>query len=132
MKTLILFTSSFPFGSGEAFIESEFPFLCKAFEKIIIVTNELKNKETRDIPENVIVIRYPYYSSVSYKVEAVFSITSEIFKSEVRFIREKLRLSMHRSVLYTLLGSIAKGYETRDFIEKILEKVTGPSEMVVP
>lgn len=123
MKTLVLFTSSFPFGNGEAFIESEFPFLCNTFERIIIVTNELKNKTKRTIPENVIILRYPYSSSFLNKVRAVFSISSEIFRNEVKFIREKLRLSLYKNILYTLLGSIAKGLETRDFIiDKIIKK----------
>ena len=123
MKTLVLFTSSFPFGSSEAFIESEFPFLCRAFEKIIIVTNELEAKDKREVPENVTIIRYPYYPSFSYKVRAVFSINTDIFNREAKFIKEKLGLSIHRSVLFTLLASIAKGYETRDFIiEEILKK----------
>lgn len=123
MKTLVLFTSSFPYGNGEAFIESEFPFLCKTFDKIIIVSNELRIKNKRTIPDNVVIIRYPYYSSFYYKMQAIFSVTSEIFSSEIRFMREKLRLSIHRTILFTLLGSIAKGFETRDFIiEKILKK----------
>src|SRR5687768_3578028 len=99
MKTLVLFTSSFPFGNGEAFIESEFPFLCKTFEKIIIVTNELKNKNQRIIPENVIIVRFPYSSSFLNKIRAIFSLSSDIFKDEVKFIRTKLRLSLHKNIL---------------------------------
>jgi colanic acid/amylovoran biosynthesis glycosyltransferase len=122
VKTLVLFTSSFPYGTGEAFIESEFPFLCKAFEKVIIITNEQKNKSQRQIPENVVVIRHPYSSSFYYKVLGILSVTSPIFDDEVRFIREKLRLSLVKNVLYTLLGSIAKGYETRDFLYRVLKR----------
>ena len=122
MKTLVLFTSSFPFGTGEAFIESEFPLLCNRFEKIIIVTNELKNKSAREVPPNVTVIRYPYSSSFYYKILGVISIVSPVFKEEVKFIREKLRLSLIKNILYTLLGSIAKGYETSDFLSKIIKR----------
>lgn len=124
MKTLVLFTSSFPFGKNEeAFIESEFPFVCKTFERIIIVTNELHNKNIRTIPGNVIIIRFPYYSSFLYKIRAVLSVFSDIFKDEVKFIRKNLRLSLHKNILFTLLGSIAKGIETRDYIiDQIIKK----------
>ncbi len=116
MKTLVFFTSFYPYGIGEAFIESEYPFLSERFERIIIVTNDLKTKEFRKLPPKTGIIRFPYSSSLLYKIRAVFSVTSKIFKDEAIFIRKNLRLSLSGNVLSTLLGSIAKGYETRDFV----------------
>jgi hypothetical protein len=37
MKTLVLITSAYPFGSGESFVETKFQFLYKAFDRILII-----------------------------------------------------------------------------------------------
>jgi hypothetical protein len=38
-KNLILFTSSFPCGPDEVFLENEYPYLLYAFERIVIFTS---------------------------------------------------------------------------------------------
>lgn len=52
-KILFLFTSEFPFGTSENFIESEIKFLAKAFDKILIIPFENPNGEQRKTPQNV-------------------------------------------------------------------------------
>lgn len=58
MKTLVLITSQFPFGTGESFIGSEFSMLTLNFDKIIIIAQNISGKKIRNIPDNVIVYRY--------------------------------------------------------------------------
>jgi glycosyltransferase involved in cell wall biosynthesis len=65
MKTLVLITSAYPFGSGESFIETEFPFLHKAFSRIIIIARNLSEPQTRNLPDDVIVFRYNVSSTFS-------------------------------------------------------------------
>jgi glycosyltransferase involved in cell wall biosynthesis len=52
-KKLILFTSEFPFGTGETFLENEIPYLSRAFEQVVLVPTEQVNGEHRAIPENM-------------------------------------------------------------------------------
>lgn len=49
-ETLILLTSSFPYGNGETFLETELPFLSNAFSKIIILpTKDCEKISVRNI-----------------------------------------------------------------------------------
>lgn len=52
-KTLILLTSTFPYGLGETFLETELPFLAKEFSQVIIVpTKKCRSSILRSIPNN--------------------------------------------------------------------------------
>ncbi len=51
---IVLFTTSFPYGSGEQFLETEIKYLAEEFEKIVIIPASYGNsKVARDIPKNV-------------------------------------------------------------------------------
>lgn len=52
MKKLVLFTTIFPYGKGEAFIESEIPELAKKFDLIYIIPS-IKVEGKRELPSNV-------------------------------------------------------------------------------
>jgi len=54
-KQLIFFTSEFPFGSAETFIENEIGFLSKSFDKVYIIPASNKGKK-RNIPDNCEVV----------------------------------------------------------------------------
>jgi len=52
--SLILFTSSFPYGKGEQFLETEIKYLAKEFDTITIVpTTYGEDKNIRNLPDNV-------------------------------------------------------------------------------
>jgi glycosyltransferase involved in cell wall biosynthesis len=53
-KTLFFFTISFPFGEGETFIQNEFPYLAKAFDKIVIISSARRG-ESKELPAHVTV-----------------------------------------------------------------------------
>jgi len=53
-KTLIFLTDSFPFGTGETFIENEIIYLADFFDKIIIIPMQTVSiQKKRPLPENV-------------------------------------------------------------------------------
>jgi glycosyltransferase involved in cell wall biosynthesis len=120
MKTLIFFTSQFPYSTGETFIENEMPFLSAAFEKIIIVSNELSAPQTRNVPGNVQVIRASYEVSTAYKLKTLSKYFGPIIQNELHFIKHKLKLKTNRQILSALLGSYAKALETAKLIEKLV------------
>ena len=119
MKILIFFTSQFPFGDGETFVENEFPFLANAFEKIFIVTNNVSGKQTRNLPENVVVIRIPYATSSKHKLQALFNYFNPAIQHELNFIKNKLHLPVSPKIISTLLGSYAHAFEINELILKI-------------
>ena len=59
MKTLLMLTKFYPFGTGEAFIESEMPIVADKFDKVIIVACDVDGGITKQryIPENVKMVR---------------------------------------------------------------------------
>lgn len=72
-KHLIFLTSSFPFGSGETFIENEIPFLSQAFEKVfILVSEEATSKHQRATPQNVKTITVKQDPQWFLRIKALF------------------------------------------------------------
>jgi colanic acid/amylovoran biosynthesis glycosyltransferase len=56
MKSRLVFlTKTFPFASGEEFIENELPALAQRFDKVILIATSVPDaaKQTRSVPENV-------------------------------------------------------------------------------
>lgn len=51
---LVLLTKTYPFGSGEEFIENELPFLAEAFDKVILIATSVPehSPQTRPVPGN--------------------------------------------------------------------------------
>ena len=54
---LVLFTLEFPFGNGEAFLESEINYLSLRFDEIFILPSYITKDQVRRLPSNVQVIR---------------------------------------------------------------------------
>ena len=52
MKSLYLFTSEFPYGKMENFLEIELPYLCERFTKVVIVPISGAGKTMRQVPTN--------------------------------------------------------------------------------
>lgn len=73
-KTLILFTSTFPYQSGEQFLETEIEYLSKNFKKVVIVPLK-KSNIIREIPANVIIDDFIINSKSRYiyKLKSLFS-----------------------------------------------------------
>lgn len=51
-RTLILFTTAFPFGKGEQFLETELPFLAGRFEEVVVVPTQAHGP-MRPVPPDV-------------------------------------------------------------------------------
>lgn len=121
-KALIFFTDTFPCGAGEAFIENEFPYLAEAFEKIVIVTNNLNAPITRPVPENVTVIRYAYEASAVSKAKAATSFFNPVMQQEMQFIKKKLKITANKLIVSIMVASYAKANESVKFIDDVIQK----------
>lgn len=71
---LVLLTAGFPFGSGETFIENELPYLGLDFDKISIISPDLKGDlKIRDLPDNVMVFKYQIRGNFYYRIISLFN-----------------------------------------------------------
>ncbi len=116
-KTLVFFTSTYPFGKGETFIESEMPFLLSAFDNIIIVSANITDQQTRQTPPQVELIRLPYHVSTKYKLRALLATYKSDIRSEVTFIQRRLKLPLSYKVLATLYSCYGKALEISGWLE---------------
>lgn len=127
MKTLVLITSQFPFGTGESFIESELPVLVRNYGKIIIIAQNTTGKKTRSVPDNLILYRYnpstslPGFLYMPFLLILNFRTISKLFKEEIAF-RKSISYSLTFNNLLFLLKKIIKALQLRDFLRKIVLK----------
>jgi glycosyltransferase involved in cell wall biosynthesis len=125
MKTLVFLTSQFPFGTGESFIGSEYPYLAKAFDRILIISQNVTSEKTRDTSENTKVFRYNPSTSLLGFLSLpilIFSnskIISDLVKEEVSF-RKSIGYRMNSRCFSTLFKRIIKALQLRDFIRQTL------------
>lgn len=136
MKNLIFITSRFPYEPGETFIEPEFPFLHSAFDRIIIITRNVKGDSIRPIPADVRVYRYNPTSALNDYLLMPWLILrnagtfASLIREELLF-RKKTgrRIGFYRKLV--LLKTIIKSLQLRDFIAKIIEKEKPSGELVL-
>lgn len=121
-RALIFFTDTFPYGKGEVFIENEFPYLHAAFDKVVIVTNNMSETSTRPIPDNVSVVRYPYEASALSKAKATTSFFTPAIQHEMDFVKKKLQIPASKLVVATMVASYAKANESLKFIDNTIER----------
>jgi N-acetyl sugar amidotransferase len=105
-KYLLLFTSSFPVGNDEVFLENEIPFLMKTFEKIIVITATqgeiLENKINPSISVIQIKKEMMYLTKIWYTLKTYFS---KNYWQEKSIIKKKIKqpfsVSCQRSLFHT-------------------------------
>jgi glycosyltransferase involved in cell wall biosynthesis len=131
MKTLVLITSQFPFGTGESFLEAELPLLINNFERVLIIAQNVSLKQTRNIKDNAVMYRYnPSSSFWGFLYSPILVILNfgrikNLVKDEVKFRRSINEPLTIKKTLY-LLKKIVKALQLCDFIKESLykEKIT--------
>jgi glycosyltransferase involved in cell wall biosynthesis len=135
MKTLVLISANFPYGTREPFLETEFPFLYREFDKIIIVSLNETSREKRKIPENVILLNYKTSTSLSGYLYLPFlffkniSLAIEMFRKEIRFRNKKGQPLSGKQKMF-LWKKIIKAIQLKDFISSKLKHLHISSDMV--
>jgi glycosyltransferase involved in cell wall biosynthesis len=126
MKTLVLITSNFPFGTGEPFIETEFPYLYRVFDRVVILSQNSSSPRTRMVPSDVSVHRYNPATSLKgfLLLPSLISRNSGLiissYRSELKFRRRiRFRLSLNQRLF--LLKKIIKAIQLRDIMNFVLK-----------
>jgi glycosyltransferase involved in cell wall biosynthesis len=129
-KVLFFFTSSYPFGNGETFIENEIEYLAKAFDKIVIVSNETQNKQIRLLPDNVSTTNLDYELPYHQKVISYLQIFNPIFWQEIKCIRIIYKQKITLPILNTMLQTLQKSNIFRPFINSVIELNTAKNDQI--
>ncbi|MEN9441388.1 MAG: hypothetical protein RLZ33_1465 [Bacteroidota bacterium] len=107
-KKLILFTSGYPYGSSEPFLETEVDYLSQAFEEVIIYCPYQPNSISRKLPLNCVVKTYQIDLSRIERLKAISGIFSKLFWQESKIIKSVYTKRLTVGILKTMLISIAK------------------------
>lgn len=127
MKTLVLLTSHFPFGTGESFIGSEYPFLSQSFERIIIISQNVTGERTGVTSGNTVIYRYnPSTSASGFLLLPIlmisnFQIIVNLIKEEISFRKTSGNRITTRNFTFLFKKTI-KALELRNFISRTLSK----------
>ncbi|MCP4196064.1 MAG: glycosyltransferase [Proteobacteria bacterium] len=120
-KTLIVFTTCFPFGTGEEFFEEELFLLAENFERLFIVSANGTEKQTKKVPANSVVLRRPLKTERwnALRPGIVFSkdCASEILSSCVTE-----RTFLTPSKMWTLFYFLNAGIDAEKQISEIVEE----------
>ena len=127
MNTLVFLTSQFPFGTGESFIGSEFPFISQSFQRTLIISQNVTREKTRITSGNIKIYRYnPATSLFGFlRLPALifsnFITVHSLIKEEISF-RKTTGKTMTAGNFAFLLKKIIKALQLRDFISETLSK----------
>ncbi len=127
MKNLVFITSHFPFGKGETFIDSEFPFLEINFDRIIIIAQDASGNLTRTANEKTTVIRYNTSTSLTgfvYMPALIIKNTGSLIKlvKEENVFRKSIGRPLNAARFLHLFKRLIKVFQLRDFIVETLTR----------
>jgi len=130
-KVLFFFTSEYPFGTGETFIENEMPFLAQAFDKIVIISNNCEGKQTRQVPDNVIIKRFPYELNKVQSLSSILNVFNPLFWKEIAYIKNVYNKILTLLIVKTALISLQKSIVFKSHFSKIINENSSSEDTIV-
>ena len=130
MKVLFFFTSNYPYGTSETFIENEMPFLTQAFDKIILISNNVKNEQTRTVPGNVTLKRFPYALNKVQSILSIIHICNPLFWQELSIIKTIYKKKINFLIVKTLLITLRKSVTLGTYISKLIDENTSSNDQI--
>lgn len=110
---LYLFTSDFPYGTGETFLESEIIYLAKGFDEVKIISQNTTSDQCRSIPENCTVERINLLVSSIGKIKALFGIFNPLFWQERKIIKTIYGKKITKGIVSTMLISLVRANKVK-------------------
>lgn len=123
-KRLFLYTSTFPFETGETFLEHEIPILAKAFDSITIVSNSTGDIQTRELPAHCSAIQFSYDLPFFQKILSVFGVFSKLFWKELSIIRATYAKPITTLKIRTALQSLRKAQIWESVLAAMISETT--------
>ncbi|MFN5786658.1 MAG: glycosyltransferase [Flavobacteriia bacterium] len=117
---VVLFTSEYPFGNGETFLETEIQYLSKGFDEVVILSSSKNPDQTREIPNNCSATRFDLELSITTKLLSLKGIFNPIFWKELSVIRKVYKLKVTKGIFFTMLVSLYRAEKVSELVQKIL------------
>ena len=108
---LVLFTNTFPYGSGESFLNNEIPYLSARFDKVFIYPSSDSRKEgERKLPDNTVVKVLHQDDRLSLKIVGTYILYFiKIFFSTFIYSKKRWRyLRYFKSLLHYFSKDLSK------------------------
>jgi len=135
MKTLVLITSNYPFGTSEPFPDEELPYHQKEFSKIIIIAQNTRDEQTHILSPEIKIYRYNTTTSFTGFLKLPFLLLKNLctitrmFKEETGFRRDH-GFNLKTNQRSFLTKKIIKAVQLSDYIKSVLSKENIASEIV--
>jgi hypothetical protein len=128
MRTLVFITAHFPFGSGETFIDSEYPYLSKSFDQIIVIAQDFSGQQTRNIYNNTSIYRYnPATTFIGFLILPfqLLAATSRIVKliNDEAIFRKSIRDNLTTKRFSFFSRKLLKRSSLRTLLPEYLENI---------
>ncbi len=120
---LVLITYSYPYGTGETYIEAEIKLLSQAFDEIDIIVSNSEGK-ARTLPANCRVLNFGVTNSPGENFRLLFWLLADCFfiirrvREELNVVKNQYRKKITPVIFRQLLHDIAKGYQFYRFLRK--------------
>ena len=128
---LVLFTSDFPFGTGETFLETEINYLSKGFEEVLIISSNNEDLQTRELPENCSAERIDLRVSGVQKFGSVVGVFSKIVREERKIVRDVYEKQITWGMQKTMLISQIRGLLVAKKVNELIDRGYSPEQTVL-
>ena len=115
---LFFFTATFPYGTGESFIENEISILADSFDKVVIISN-CKKGNLREMPQNVVIEYFPYNLNFIEKIQALKEFYNPLYIKEIENIKKIYELQPSGIFRNIILTSIYKAKKASKYIKSL-------------
>lgn len=129
-KVLFFFTSCYPYGTGETFIENEIEYLAEAFDKVVIASNDMVNDQTRTISTNTLLYRLGYELSTAQKILAYRNIFTKLFWQEIAIIKNTYKQKLTKGIINTMCQTLQKSCYWKPIISAIIQKESKVTDQI--
>ena len=104
-KRIYLFTSNFPFGTNETFLETEIEYLSNHFYEVILVSFDIESYISRILPDNVRTLRVRYELNKFEKIMSIRYLFSVKIWFELLHVIRNYERPMSFGILKTVFFS---------------------------
>lgn len=122
MKTLILLTNGFPYGTWEPYLETEVNYYQTVFDRIYVCSLQIRKefKEIRSLPKGFEVIPIYYAPRYVYLLYSFFSFFDGNLYAEVKKLWRTKRLSIKRII--ALFVFLSRSHYEAKYIQQYFKK----------
>ncbi|MEY3237750.1 MAG: hypothetical protein RI883_1851 [Bacteroidota bacterium] len=128
---LFLFTADFPYGTGETFLETEITYLAEGFDEVVIVSQNIHDEQTRQVPDNCTFSRIDLSVSNTDKLKSLVGLSDPLFWKEKSIVKKVYAKKLSKGIVSTMLISLWRAKKVKQYISQICEMQTSDSQVFI-